>query len=130
MLEHAWYDSFIETHTNTFLQKIWHLFKRSLKFLNLATFRLKSTGRKDDFKIVAIVAKHKGVVRNYQGGRVANNRGRVMIFCVLKKGGLQFFSCHFGEGHDFSCHNLVEKFFILSSGSKIPCLFFYIIHCI
>ena len=27
--------------------------------LNLATFRLKSTGRKDDFKIVAIVAKCK-----------------------------------------------------------------------
>ena len=33
----------------------------------------------------------KGAVRNYQGGRVANNRGRVMIFCALKKGGLQFF---------------------------------------
>ena len=33
----------------------------------------------------------KGAVRNYQGGRVANNRGRVMIFCALKRGGLQFF---------------------------------------
>ena len=26
---------------------------------NLATFRLKNTGRKDDFKIIAIVAKRK-----------------------------------------------------------------------
>ena len=34
-------------------------YKRSIKFLNLATFRLKNTGRKDDFKIVAIVAKLK-----------------------------------------------------------------------
>ena len=33
----------------------------------------------------------KGAVRNYQGGRVTNNRGRVMISCALKKGGLQFF---------------------------------------
>ena len=30
-----------------------------MKFLSLATFRLKNTGRKDDFKIVAIVAKPK-----------------------------------------------------------------------
>ena len=35
-------------------------------------------------------------------------RGRVMIFCALKKGGgLHFFSCHFREGHNFLCHNLV-----------------------
>ena len=27
--------------------------------MDLATFRLKNTGRKDDLKIVAIVAKHK-----------------------------------------------------------------------
>ena len=38
---------------------LWHLFKGSLKFLNLATFRLKNTGRKDDFKIVAILAKRE-----------------------------------------------------------------------
>ena len=37
------------------------------------------------------VRNSQGAVRNYQGGRVANNRGRVMIFCALKKGGLQFF---------------------------------------
>ena len=34
---------------------------------------------------------NKGAVRNYRGGRLANNRGRVMIFCALKKGGSQFF---------------------------------------
>ena len=59
MLEHALYDSFIKTHTNPFWHKLWHLFKRSLKFFNLATFRLKNTKRKDDFSIVAIVRKRK-----------------------------------------------------------------------
>ena len=62
MLEHTLYDSFIETHTNPFWHKLWHLFKRSLKFLNLATFRLKNTVKtenKDNFKIVTIVAKRK-----------------------------------------------------------------------
>ena len=59
MLEHAWYDSFIKTHANSFRHELWHLFKRSLKFLNLATFRLKNIGRKDDFKIVATVAKRE-----------------------------------------------------------------------
>ena len=38
--------------------KLWHLFKRSLKFFNLATFRLKNH-KKDDFEIVTIVAKRK-----------------------------------------------------------------------
>ena len=52
MLERACYDNLLK-HKNTYL------FKRSLKFLNLATVRLKNTGRKDDFKIVAIVAKRK-----------------------------------------------------------------------
>ena len=33
----------------------------------------------------------KGAVINYQGGSIASNRGRVMIFCALKKRGLQFF---------------------------------------
>ena len=34
-------------HKNTYksvLTKLWHLFKRSIKLLNLATFRLKNTG--------------------------------------------------------------------------------------
>ena len=34
----------------------------------------------------------KGAVRNYQGGRVANNAGRVIIFCALKKGVVTTFS--------------------------------------
>ena len=60
MLEHALYDSFIKIHTNPFWHKLWHLFKRSLKFFNLATFRLKNTKEKmHDLKIVAIVAKRK-----------------------------------------------------------------------
>ena len=45
-----------------FWHKLSHLFKGSLKFLNLATFRLKKLGkleRKDDFKIVAVVGKRK-----------------------------------------------------------------------
>ena len=36
-------------------------------------------------------SRSKGVVRNYQRGRAANKWGRVMSFCALKKGGLQFF---------------------------------------
>ena len=53
-----------------------------------------------------VFLENKGAVKNYQGGRVADNRGRVMIFCVLKKGGLQFFQLSLTVGHDFSCHNL------------------------
>ena len=53
-----------------------------------------------------VFLENKGAVRNYQGGRVAHNRGRVMIFCGLKKGGLQFFQLSLRGGHDFSCHNL------------------------
>ena len=50
-------------------------------------------------------------VRNYQRGRVANNGRRVMIFCALKKGGLQLFQLSLREGHNFSCRNLVSKSF-------------------
>ena len=45
-----------------------------------------------------ICCTSQGALRNYHGGRVANNRGRVMIFCALKKGGLQFFQLSLGGG--------------------------------
>ena len=47
-----------------------------------------------------------GAVRNYQGGRVANNAGRVSIFVLLKREGYNFSSCLEREGHDFSGQNL------------------------
>ena len=40
----ALYDRFVETHTNHFWHKLWHLLKTSLKLLNLASFRFKNTG--------------------------------------------------------------------------------------
>ena len=58
MREHALYDSFIKTHINPFWDKLWNPLKRSLKFFNLATFRLKNSKEKY-FKIVANVAKRK-----------------------------------------------------------------------
>ena len=63
----------------------------------------KYKNRRDMF---IVFLENKGVVRNYQGGRVANNRGRVMIFCAFKKEGLQFLQLSLRGGHDFSCHNL------------------------
>ena len=39
-----------------------------------------------------VCLRPKGAVRNYQGGRVANKRGRVMIFCALTKGRVTIFS--------------------------------------
>ena len=49
----------------------------------------------------------KAAVRNYQGGRVANNRGRVMVSCALKKVGLQFIRLSLRGGHNLSYHNLI-----------------------
>ena len=53
-----------------------------------------------------------GEVRNYQGGRVANNRGRVTIFCALKKG-------------EFFMPQASIKFFYTEVSLKLLCLFFY-----
>ena len=39
-----------------------------------------------------------------------------MIFCALKKGGLQFFQQSFRGSHNLSCHNLVYT----EVGLKIP----------
>ena len=62
MLECAWYDTFIKTQKHIQIPSdisFGIYLREASSFLNLATFRLKNTGRKDDFKIVPVVPKRK-----------------------------------------------------------------------
>ena len=65
-------DSFIKTHTNPFCHKLWHLFKRSLKFFKLATFRLKNT-------------KGKMILRSSLLSQIVNRKNDLILIMTPEK---------------------------------------------
>ena len=65
-------DSFIKTHTNPFCHKLWHLFKRSLKFFKLATFGLKNT-------------KGKMILRSSLLSQIVNRKNDLILIMTPEK---------------------------------------------